>query len=231
MSERQLPLRFLHTPSLTGDDFLVTAANAEAIAWIDRWPVWPAPAVLVYGPAGGGKTHLCAVFAERTRARSVGVADLDPLRLHDVVRTAPALILDDADRAVEGRGERPLLHLYNLVAEAGKRLLLTAETAPCTWPLQLGDLRSRLNSCPAVAIGPPDDALLAALLVKLFADRQLQVSAMVVDYLVARMERSFDAARRLVARIDDMALSRGSAPTLAVARAVLAAEGKGERRD
>ena len=39
-------------------DFLVAPANEAAVAWLDRWPDWPAPALALAGPAGSGKTHL-----------------------------------------------------------------------------------------------------------------------------------------------------------------------------
>jgi chromosomal replication initiation ATPase DnaA len=224
MADRQLPFLFPHRPSLAGEDFLVADPNRDAVAWLDRWPDWPAPALIVYGPPGCGKTHLTAVFSHRSGARAVTVDELVRLAPHELLAGAPALILDDADGAgIRGAAgvERPLLHLFNTAREAGQKLLLTAIEPPARWPLTLADLRSRLNGCPAVAIAPPDDALLAALLVKLFADRQLRVAEPVVAYLAARMERSFDAARRIVARLDAASLGRGGAPTLALARAVL----------
>ncbi|MHA1113356.1 MAG: hypothetical protein ACTSRY_02480 [Alphaproteobacteria bacterium] len=115
-----------------------------------------------------------------------------------------------------------LFHLYNLLAEAGGHLLLTARAAPSRWRIPLPDLASRLGAAPAVAIEAPDDALLAAVLVKLFADRQLAVDRRVIDYLPPRMERGFAAARDLVARIDRAALAAGAPPSLALARAALA---------
>jgi chromosomal replication initiation ATPase DnaA len=221
MADRQLPLRFPHRPSLAGEDFLVAPSNRDAVAWLDRWPDWPAPALIVCGAPGCGKTHLAAVFAHRSGARQATAADLERELPQDLLAGAAAVIVDDADAAIAAGGERPLLHLFNSARESGKHLLLTAIEAPARWPLRLADLRSRLTGCPAVAVGPPDDELLAAILVKLFADRQLRVADTVVGYLVARMERSFDAARRIAARLDEASLSRGRAPSLALARAVL----------
>jgi len=113
------------------------------------------------------------------------------------------------------------LHLYNNIVEAGGSLLLTGRTPPARWPLALADLRSRLRALPAVAVLPPDDALLAALLVKLFADRQLRVATDLVHYLVGRLERSPDAARRAVAALDAGALAKGREITVPLAREVL----------
>lgn len=224
MTDQQLPFRFPHRPQLAGEDFLVAPPNRDAVAWLDRWPDWRAPALILYGAPGCGKTHLCAVFAHRSGARLLSADDLGRRPPHELLEAAPALIIDDADCVIAVAGERPLLHLFNSARETGQRLLLTGEEPPARWPFTLADVRSRLKSCPAVAIGAPDDALLAAVLVKLFADRQLRVDGAVIAYLVARMERSFDAARRLVARLDEQALIRGGAPTLPLARTVLEAE-------
>jgi chromosomal replication initiation ATPase DnaA len=70
----------------------------------------------------------------------------------------------------------------------------------------LRDLASRLRALPAVTLAPPDDALLRAVMVKLFADRQLAVDEGLVGYLIARIERSFAAARAVVAELDREAL-------------------------
>lgn len=225
---RQLALGLPHRPSVDREDFLVSASNAEAIAWLDRWPAWPAPALVIHGPAGCGKTHLAQMFLAQTGGVAIdelGLATEPPDRL---LGGAAVAVFDDADRSPAAGLEEALLHLFNTAKELKCALLLTAAAPPARWPLRLPDLRSRLNGCPAAAISPPDDALIAALLVKLFADRQVRVDAGVIDYLVPRMRRSFDAARRLVGRLDDTALAARQPIGLALARTVLAEEAAGE---
>ena len=220
----QLSLAFDHRPSLAGEDFLVAPGNAEAVAWIDRWPDWPATALALYGPSGCGKTHLSRVFMASSGARSVSLEALAatevPLRLAD----APACVVDDAEDGLAEGLEEPFLHLYNRVREAGCHLLLTARRPPTRWPVALADLRSRLNAAGVVEIGPPDDALIAGVLVKLFADRQLRVASGVVSFMLTRMERSFAAARRLVAAIDAAALAQRRNVTVPLVRQVLGVE-------
>jgi chromosomal replication initiation ATPase DnaA len=126
-------------------------------------------------------------------------------------------VVDPAEEAAE----EPLLHLFNLVAERRGALLLTGRTPPVQWPLRLADLRSRLLASPAVALKAPDDALLGAVLVKLFADRQLAVGEEVVAFLLREIERSFEAARRAVALLDAAALAAGRAVTVPFAKEVL----------
>jgi chromosomal replication initiation ATPase DnaA len=204
---RQLAFDFGHRPSLGGEDFLVAPCNADAVAWIDAWPDWPAPALVVYGPPGGGKSHLAGVWRARAGAIEIAAAAVSPATVAGVLGEAGAAVVEDADRRVVDDGfARGLFHLYNLLAERRGHLLLTARAPVARWPLALPDLRSRLAAAPAAAIELPDEGLTAALLVKLFADRQLKVGDDVLAYLLARMERSFDAARRLVAALDAAAL-------------------------
>jgi chromosomal replication initiation ATPase DnaA len=196
----QLALDLGHRPSLGREDFLVAPCNAEAVAWIDRWPDWPGPALVIHGPEGCGKTHLAQVWRQLSGAPESSV-------------------VEDADRLEDDVG---LFHAFNSHAEQGTHLLLTARTPPARWPDRLPDLISRLAASPTVEIGPPDDTLIAQILVKLFADRQLDISEGVLPYLVSHMERSFAAARRLVAAADAAALAAKRRVTVPLVREVLA---------
>ncbi|MEP1029665.1 MAG: DnaA/Hda family protein, partial [Alphaproteobacteria bacterium] len=213
----QIPIPFEHRPALQRDDYLVTPANAEAVAWIDRWPDWPGPLLAVWGPEGCGKSHLAQVFLARTGGRLLTVPDAA------VVETGGAYVLEDLDR-IPSLDEEALFHLFNALKSAEGRILVTARTAPARWSIALPDLTSRLKGSPAVEITAPDDALLAALLVKHFSDRQLRVDAEVVAYMVPRMNRTFQAAADLVAAIDAEALARKRAVTVPLVRKVLEAE-------
>jgi chromosomal replication initiation ATPase DnaA len=213
----QLAFDLPHRPALGRADFLVSDCNAAALQWIERWPDWPAPALVLHGPAGSGKSHLALLWRERSGGVLVAADELpgaDPNEL----ASRGAVALDDAARAPE----RELLHLYNCCAEAGAHLLVVAHEAPASWPIALPDLASRLRAAPAVVIAPPDDRLLAAILVKLFADRQVGVAPDVIGFLLHRMERSFAAAGALAERLDRFALGAGRPITIALARRVLA---------
>jgi chromosomal replication initiation ATPase DnaA len=80
---------------------------------------------------------------------------------------------------------------------------------------------SRLRLAPTAAIGPPDDALMRAVLVKLLIDRQLVVDTGVVGYIALRIERSLDAARSFIDALDREALARQSRISRAIAGDVL----------
>jgi chromosomal replication initiation ATPase DnaA len=215
---RQLAFDLPHRSASGWDDFLVATPNAAAVSWIDRWPDWPGPGLALYGSQGSGKTHLLRVWQRRCGARLLQPDDLADLDFGALLASPAPIALDDCDGQVP---EAPLLHLYNLLASAGSHLLIAGREAPNRWPITLPDLRSRLGTLPAIAISAPDDALLASILVKLFADRQLRVDNAVIEYLLPRMERSFAAAQRLVRRLDRSGLALGRAVTVSLARSAL----------
>lgn len=213
MSE-QLQLGFTHAPATGAEDFMPGESNREALAWLARWPDWPGPALVLHGPPGCGKTHLAWIWMTRTGGRCLERATLaaaDPSQHR-------TWVLDDAEPVAD---EHTLLAFYNRLREAGGHLLITARRPVGAWALRLPDLASRLRAAPVVAIGPPDDALLGAVLLKLFADRQLVVSEGLIEYLLRHMERSFGAAQVVVAGLDAMSLRLQRPITVALARSLL----------
>lgn len=227
---RQQAFAFSRQTAFGRADFLVADSNAAALGWVERWPAWPLPTLVLHGPQGAGKTHLARLWRDRADAAFVAGGSLDGGSLDAssldgadfaglIAQHTPMLAVDDADLVPEVR----LLHLFNASLEAGGNLLLTARHAPGIWRPALADLDSRLRAAPAVAIGPPDDALLGAVLAKHFADRQVRVAPDVVAYLVRHMERSLAAAGAIAAALDAAALHEGGPITLALARRMRAA--------
>jgi chromosomal replication initiation ATPase DnaA len=200
---RQLTLALDHAESLAREDFLEGPSNAAALALIERWPDWPSRVVLLRGPEGSGKSHLAAIWARASGARTLSPRALDGAEVPIALATG-ALVLENLDRG--GFEEAALFHLLNLAREERAYLLITARSAPATWSIRVPDLTSRLRAIPVVALEAPDDALLRAVIVKLFADRQLAVDEGLVGYLATRIERSFAAARAAVAALDREAL-------------------------
>lgn len=221
MTETQLAFDLGHRPALGRDDFLAVPCNAEAVAWLERWPDWPSHALALFGPAGSGKSHLLAAFAlhhGQDRVAIMAASALTAEMVPELVKRAQVVAVDDLDHLAH---EDALFHLWNLTKETGRWLLLAGREAPARQKVRLPDLRSRLAATPAVGIGAPDEALLAAVLVKQFADRQLRVGEDVLTYVLGRMERSFAAARAVVEALDQASLAERRAITVPLARAVL----------
>ncbi|MCK5167976.1 MAG: DNA replication protein [Rhodospirillaceae bacterium] len=220
-THEQIPMTFGHRPALSGDDFLVAPSNQQAVQWIDNWPNWPGPLLVIVGPAGSGKTHIANVFINATGAKNVGIDMLGARDPAAVVEGATALVVENAKGFINGGLDEQLLHLYNLAREHDIRILMTAETAPARWQVNLKDLSSRLNTAPIAEINPPDDALISALLIKQFSDRQIDVGQDVISYLLSRMGRSFADVRRVVESTDHLSLAEKRRVTIPLVRRVL----------
>jgi chromosomal replication initiation ATPase DnaA len=217
---RQLAFDLPARPALGRENFFVSPANALALTALEGWRDWPGGRMLLLGPEGAGKTHLAHVWAAETGAVILPAQGLAARDLPGLAE-AGAVVVEDADALAEAADETALFHLHNLLGAQGGVLLVTAERPVRDWALGLADLKSRMQAMGVTRLDPPDDALLAAVLVKLFADRQITVAPALIPFLCSRMDRSFAAARDLVARLDALALAEGRPVTRALASALL----------
>lgn len=219
---KQLTLEIEPRPALGREDFLVSPGNRAAVEWIDRWPHWPAATLALSGPPGSGKTHLTQVWRARSQALALDGQDLFRSDSLERLQEGQHCLIDRAELlAGDSRGEENLFHVYNRLSQWQGHLLLVGRSLPMRWPLRMPDLRSRLATAVPVELAMPDDALMQALLVKLFSDRQLLPGKGVIDFLVMRMERSYAAASRIVAEMDARALEERREVRLPLARSVL----------
>lgn len=211
-----LPVR----ESRSRGDFFVSDANALAVARLDAIETWPNSKLVLVGPEGSGKSHLGHVWAEAHGG--LPVATVGTLPACDIPQIDRPVAIEVQDHlAGTPKEEEALFHFHNHMQAQGLPLLLIARTPPSQWDIALPDLKSRMEATDIVRIDAPDDALLAAVLVKQFADRQVQVAPTVIAYLVSHMDRSFAEAERLVAELDKAALAEGRAVTRPLAQRVL----------
>ncbi|GAA0542719.1 chromosomal replication initiation ATPase DnaA [Rhizomicrobium palustre] len=211
----QIPLPLPARARLGRSEFITGPGNAAAVALIDTWPAWPAPAAVLYGPSGSGKSHLAGVWAEKSGAVILYASDLVPETL-----TAPMpLVIEGVDEVLPSPEIEQVLFAF---LERGHSLILTAHTPPSAWKNTIPDLRSRFDALLAFPLWEPDDALLQGLAKKLFADRQLQVPDSVIAQMIRALERSPAAVRDFVAKADEAALAEKKPVTLGLIRSLLA---------
>ncbi|MGL9618055.1 DnaA/Hda family protein [Bradyrhizobium sp. U531] len=215
---RQLAFSLPHAESLSRDNFLEGPANAAGLDLVERWPEWPNRIMWLAGPEGSGKSHLAAIWAEASGARSTAANALTATDVPGALATG-ALVVEDLKAG--DFDERALFHLMNLAREDSAYVLFTGREVPAALEIELRDLRSRLRAVPVVALQPPDDQLFRGLIVKFCADRQLTVDESVVGYLATRLERSSAAARQAVELLDSEALRLGRPVTRALAAELL----------
>lgn len=202
---------------LTRADFIPAPGNERVLAFLDSYPAWPAPAAVLHGPAASGKSHLAQIWADASGATVIAAAALGDAPLSGT--TSGPVAVEDVDTAFGEAHERALFALF----ERGTPLLLTGRAPPATWRVALPDLASRYAAALAFDLGAPDDALLAGLAAKLFADRQLTVPEPVIRHMIERLARSPEAIRDFVALADARALSEKRPINLGLIRDLLAA--------
>ena len=216
----QLALPIEPVSRMTRDDFVVAPVNARALAFLDAWPNWPAPAAALWGPAASGKTHLAHIWAASAGALIIEGKDLR------AVPGGPAVV-EDCD-SIAAQGNEAFLFA---MLESGTPLLLTGHRDPRDWPSTLPDMGSRFRALLAFGLGAAGEGLLLTLAVKLFADRQLTVPEAVITGLVRQLERSPSALRNFIARVDGEALSRHKPVTLQLINELIREKGFRHDRD
>jgi chromosomal replication initiation ATPase DnaA len=216
---KQLVLPLGSHASFSRDDFIIAPANAEAVAFIDSWPHWPVNVAALYGPPGSGKSHLASTWKADPQ-----IVDADALggsALARVDRTR-AVVVEGAGSATTNPGRDAAIFSLIENASPAAPVLLTGHEASSAWPATLPDLISRYSALLAFPLWAPDDALLAALARKLFADRQLAVPEAVITRMIHSLERSPAAVRDFVARADAVSLAEKRPITAALIQSLIA---------
>lgn len=215
----QLPLDLPFRTAFGRDAFVVSECNKAALRAVDDWPDWPSRCLAIYGPAGSGKTHLARVWQEVSSAVLVSAKELSPEMVPQLVEQKN-VVLEDGESL---RDSEALFHLINMIRQDNGSLLLTGRQPPSHWSIELADLASRLAGLFAVRMDEPDDALFRGVMQKQFADRQVEIEDDVIDYLLVRVERSFDQVKAIVRALDAAALAKKRPITVRLAAQILKA--------
>ncbi len=211
----QLVFDWPSSEALSSADFFVSEANHTAVNMLRAPDTWPEHKLVLVGPEGSGKSHLARIFEQETGAFRCQAGDI-PVNFQGQT----PVVVEDADQLPADQNEA-LFHLHNALRARALPLLLTARTSPARWVIALPDLASRMQATTPITIQEPDDALLTVLLTKLFSDRQVMPSPAVINYLAARIDRTYADAKRTVDLIDREALALGKPPSIKIAAALL----------
>ena len=207
---QQLILNLRSLPSMDRNDYFVSEVNKEAVTWLDAWPNWTTFGFIVCGPLGSGKSHLAQVLKTLSHGDIIEAKDISNKNI-DQLSEKKCLIIENLESYTS---ETLLFHLYNMLLENKNNLMLTSKLNMSQINFELPDLKSRLLSMPQVNIGFPDDRLLKNLLIKQFLDKGILVEMDVIDYLIKRIDRSFEAISKLVAKIDFKSLEKAKKITI-----------------
>ena len=207
---QQLILNLRSLPSMGRNDYFVSEVNKEAVSWLDSWPNWTTFGFIVCGPLGSGKSHLAQVLKTLSHGDIIEAKDISSKNI-DQLSEKKCLIIENLESLTS---ETLLFHIYNMLLENKNNLMLTSKFNVSQINFELPDLKSRLLSMPQVSIGLPDDRLLKNLLIKQFLDKGILVEMDVIDYLIKRIDRSFEAISKLVAKIDFKSLEKAKKITI-----------------
>lgn len=207
--KEQLTFPLTYRPAIGRCDFLIGECNQEAVQWIDKYPNWPEPALLILGESGCGKSHLASIFTQtQISARSLTLQKA-------LAETALKVVVEDIDCLAS---EEALFCLYNKITERKGNILMTARRMPV---FKLKDLRSRMSAIPKVYISMPDEELLGAVLMKIFYEKQLLIDPDVISFVLQRLPRSFEAAVQIAEIADSLSLKHKKKITIPLMKQAL----------
>ncbi|MCA8901058.1 MAG: hypothetical protein KDA53_07375 [Hyphomonas sp.] len=205
------------------DRLVVSESNRSAVGVVRQPGKWPTPILCLIGPPASGRSTILAAWCAEKGGTLLQAGDVTALKAPAIAALAPGFVaVDDADQATDG--DR-LLTLINQVAEAGGRLLLSAQRSPSQWLTRSADLKSRLNSMPLAEIMPPDETMLKGRLMMAAARHYLKLEEDIIAYLAPRLDLSYEAIEQFAEKLSHGVTSTGRAPSVPLAKEVLEAMG------
>ena len=214
----QHPLDLKFKPALGSEDYFLSESNRAAVTHLRGCPTWPHRACLLWGPEASGKTHLIHLWQKLIKAHLIEAAQLKEADVQEQAISPQALALDGIEAVPS---ELLLLQLMNIAKENNAPILMTARVSSSHLPFRLPDLTSRLKGLVSLEILPPDDELITMLLVKLFHDQQLTLSAPLIDYILPRAQRTYGFIHALVDKLRQLSLSSRRQPTIPMTKIAL----------
>ena len=213
----QLLLKFPSSEAYKKEDFYVSSSNQKAYDFINSWPKWIKRIVNIFGPSGSGKSHLASILNRKTQCLFVKPENLNEKILLEF-KTKEVLIIENLNENVS---EKSLFAIWNIALQDNKYILITSKKSVSSYEFKLLDLKSRVNSSLAIGIELPSDDLISVILAKNFSDKQIKVEKKHIDYIIKRIDRSYEKISQFILTLDRYSLKKGSPFGLKLIKEVL----------
>ena len=213
----QLILKFPTSLVYKKEDFYVSQSNQEAYDLINSWPKWIKKTVNIYGPSGSGKSHLSSILKSKTTCLEIESKNLSEETIFKF-KTKEALIIENLDDKIS---EKLLFTLWNTATQDNKYILVTSVKPINSYKFKLKDLLSRVKSALVIGIKLPSDDLISVILSKNFSDKQITVEKKHIDYIIKRIDRSYEKISQFILTLDKYSLKKGSPFSLKLIKEVL----------
>ena len=213
----QLILKFPTYQAYKKEDFYVSPSNQEAYDFINNWPKWIKRIINIFGPSGSGKSHLASILKNKTSCLKIDSKELNE-KIFLKFKTKEALIIENLNERVS---EKLLFSLWNIALQDNKYLLITSIKPISSYKFKLTDLISRVKSSLAIGIDLPGDDLISVILAKNFSDKQIKVEKKHIDYIIKRIDRSYEKISQFILTLDKYSLKKGSPFSLKLIKEVL----------
>jgi len=213
----QLILKFPAHKAYKKEDFYVSSSNQEAYDFINSWPKWIKRIINIFGPPGSGKSHLASILKSKTSCLEINSSELNE-KIFSKFKTKEALIIENLNENVS---EKLLFTLWNAALQDNKYFLITSRKPINSYKFKLNDLISRVNSSLIIGINLPSDDLISVILAKNFSDKQIKVEKKHIDYIIKRIDRSYEKISQFILTLDKYSLKKGSPFSLKLIKEVL----------
>jgi len=213
----QLILKFPSEKAFKKEDFYVSQSNQEAYDFINSWPRWIKRIVNIFGPAGSGKTHLVNILKNKTSCLQVNSSELNE-KIFLKFKTKEALIIENLNERIS---EKLLFSIWNAALQDNKYILITSKKPISYYKFKLKDLVSRINSSLIIGIKLPSDDLISVIIAKNFSDKQIKVNKKQIDYIIKRIDRSYEKISQFILTLDKYSLKKGTPFSLKLIKEVL----------
>jgi len=213
----QLILKFPKNKIYLREDFYVSSSNQEAYDFINSWPKWIKRIANIFGPSGSGKSHLVSILEKKTSTLIVQANELND-KIFFKFKTKEALIIENLNEKIS---QNLLFSLWNTAVQDNKYFLITSMKPINNYKFKLADLNSRTSSCLTIGIKLPSDELISVILAKNFSDKQVKIEKKHIDYVIKRIDRSYEKISQFISLLDKYSLKKGSPFSLKLIKEVL----------